>query len=317
MLFRSPIVSTTSTHFRSGYARCALYLNTSSGNFVKGNQFSGGAITSGWLTWRNFMTFSFASDSPIYLGFGQFSSQKYLGIGSLSSDGNGKVHLFKYDGTTKTSLASESGTSLLTNVLQKLDMQVINYGATATVNVYVDGVLVLTFTGDVTVTGMTDMDCVVFSFCQNANFFVSEVIVADEDTRAFSLVTMAGTGAGDTDAWTGAYTDCNPITINDANAVYTATAGLDEQFNITDLPSGTFSVKACLVAARAEKTSGSPIGTLKLGWKTGGTVNVDAGHSLTTAWACYERLALLNPVTATNWAQSDMNALQEEMQSAT
>lgn len=49
------------------------------------------------------------------------------------------------------------------------------------------------------------------------------------------------------------------------------------------------------IAARGEKTSGSPIGTLKLGWKTGGTVNVDAGHSLTTAWACYERLALLNP----------------------
>jgi hypothetical protein len=217
-------------------------------------------------------------------------------------------------------LASEAGASFVDTAIQYLIIQVISYGATATVNVWIDGVLVINFAGDVTVSGMTNMDCVVLGpqsgFGSGFSPVMSEVIVADEDIRTFSLFTQAGTGTGWDDLWTGAYTDCNPITINDANAVYTQTAGQDEAFALTSLPSGTFSVKAVLAAARAQKTSGSPIGTLKLGWYTSSTVAVDSGHALTSAWECYENLALLNPVTATNWTQSDIGSLQEDLQSA-
>jgi hypothetical protein len=310
-----PTVNTSGGNFRSGYTRCALQTVTSGP--AKGNQFSGGAITSAWFSCRAAILIGGANIG--IFGAGLYSSSgKGLYVACASTTSYFGIYT-SLDGITLTALATS--TTAHPGGTPKIDMQITSYGATATVNVYVNGALIVTFTGDVRVSGMTNFDCVSLPICNPSNpaqaAFISEVIVADEDTRTFSLVSMAGTGAGDTDDWTGAYTDCNPITINDANAVYTATAAKDEQFNITDLPSGTFSVKACLVAARAEKTSGSPIGTLKLGWKTGGTVNVDAGRSLTTAWATYERLALLNPVTATNWLQSEMNALQEDLQSAT
>jgi len=287
---------------------------------MKGNEFVGGAVTSAWITARQYWGIhNGTSVSKSIVGVGQFSSQKALVVGMNVSNPS-KVTLYKYDGTTYTDLADESGASWADNTLQKVDIHINNYGVSATVDVYVGGVLVISFNGDVTVSGMTNFNCCIagpYTGMGSQAFVVSEMIIADEDTRTFSLFTQAGTGTGWDDLWTGAYTDCNPITINDANSVYTQTAGQDEAFALTSLPSGTFSVKAVLAAARAQKTSGSPIGTLKLGWYTSSTVAVDSGHALTSAWECYENLALLNPVTASNWTQSDIGSLQEDLQSAT
>lgn len=198
-------------------------------------------------------------------------------------------------------------------------MYVASYGASATVTVYVGGVLVITYSGDVTVPGMTDFDCTIFGLGDGSAVnpdAVSEIVVADEDTRLFSLVAMAPNGAGGTDAWTGAYTDCNPITINDANAVYTNTVGQDEEFNLTDLPSGTFTIRAVKISARASKSAGATATKLKLGYGTNSSTDVGAAQSLTTAWACYERLDQQNPVTSNDWQQSEMNPLQVLMESA-
>ncbi|MGB8887110.1 MAG: hypothetical protein WCC87_10335 [Candidatus Korobacteraceae bacterium] len=309
-----PGVTTNTQYYRTGYARCALAV-PESGNAAKSNQFSGGAVTSAWVSWR--WANGGLNTSQRIGGVGQFSSQKSLVLGSGTSVNN-KLTLYKYDGTTLTALAAESGTSLLTYTIQRIDLQITSYGATATVNVYIDGVLVITFTGDVTVSGMTGFDCTVFGTYNNFGGIAafSEVIVADEDCRLFSLVTMAPNAAGDTDQWTGAYTDCNPITINDANAVYTNTTGEVEEFNLIDLPAGTFTIKAVKISARASISAGATATKLELGYKTNSTLSVGTAQSLTTAWACYERIDQQNPVTSNDWQQSEMNPLQVAMESS-
>jgi hypothetical protein len=162
------------------------------------------------------------------------------------------------------------------------------------------------------------MDCVVFGpAVYGAQFYVSEVAVATEDISAFRVKTQFTSASGDIDEWTGAYTDVNPVTINDSNSVYTNVVAKKELFNLNDLPAGVWTVRGCLLAARSVKTAGSSVGTEKLGWKTNSTEDVDAGHTLTTAQDCYERFAAQNPVTAADWQMSEINALQAMLESDT
>jgi hypothetical protein len=308
-------VANNGSGFRSSYARTAL--NCSSGvNTVSARSlaFSGGALTSFWLHAQ--LTLATGAQPYRAAGLAQTANGTASGlyVGNDSSTAS-KVALWKLDGSTWTELASESGASL-SSAPQAVDMQVTNFGATATVNVYVAGTLKITYSGSTAITGVSNLDCV--SLPGNSGVFVaSEIIVADADTRAMSLVTMAPNAAGDANNWTtGTYASINPTTINDANVIAVNTTGQDFQANCIDLPSGSFSVNAVKVAARAEVTAGSTPTSVKLGVKTGGTVNVDAGHTLTAAFTTYERLMTTNPVTSAAWLSSDMNALQMDLQSA-
>ena len=122
------------------------------------------------------------------------------------------------------------------------------------------------------------------------------------------LVTLALTGPGSTDAWTGAYGTINQTTISDTTPNYTASAAQDQQFNVTDPPSGIFDVKAVKIAARAAK-SGTPT-KIALGYNSGGTVAVGVAKALTTAYATYESLDLVNPVTGVAFTVAEITALQ-------
>jgi hypothetical protein len=195
----------------------------------------------------------------------------------------------------------------------RFDMQVENYGTDATVNVYLNGNLLITYTGDVTVSGVSSLEAAALSANGANDWEVSEVIVADSDTRNLSLVTMAPTAAGTTDQWTGAYSGVNETTLSTASPNSSTTSGQDQQYELTALPSGTFSVLAVKISAYAETASSE---NLKLGFNSGGTVGVDGGQALTTAWATYESLFPQNPVTAAAWLLSAMDSLQLDMRSA-
>ncbi len=288
------------------------------GNATKGNQFPCGLLTSAMMSWRGLFGNSLGVFGVAPAGgLGQFSSLSCLIVGAAAS--STAACLYKFDGTTMTLLASEAGTSLIVGQLQKIDLQCLNYGAEATVKVWVDGNLVITFTGDVTVGSMTGFDCCVFGVAINGSpYFFNEVIVGQglSDTRALRLATQPLAEDGDTDEWEGTYTDWNPVAIDDDNSVYTPTAAQDEQAKLGRL-TGVWNVLGVLGVVRSSMTDGSPVTTEKIGWKTNSTVNVDSGHALSTTWAAYERFAALNPVTGNPWQWSEINApLQIDIQSA-
>jgi hypothetical protein len=97
----------------------------------------------------------------------------------LNSAGNGgvfvgasttsatKTALYKWDGTTLTQLTTESGTSLPSSGLGVIDMQISNYGVSSTVNVYVNGVLVIAYSGSTAIAGIANLDCVALSSAGN------------------------------------------------------------------------------------------------------------------------------------------------------
>lgn len=304
------------TRFRPTYSRCSLN-NTSSTLAARSNAFPGGAVTSAWITFQQYNNGGGVNLKGI--AFGLSGTQKSLGVG-LSTASNTRLSLFKWDGTTRTQLAAESGNSIPSGTLVRIDMQVINYGATATVNVYVNGALVINFTGDVTLSGMTNFDCVTLLEDNTVSMYVSEIIVSDLDTRSLQgLATLALTGAGTTNSWTNpTFTNINAAAFVDTTPTNSNTAAQDNEYNVTDLPTGTFSVLAVKETIRAAVSSTPTATQIKMGYKNGASIAFGTGATKTpaAAYGSLEQMDATDPTTGNAWLQADMNALQVDFQSA-
>jgi hypothetical protein len=314
----SPTVNTSGGRFRTLFARCDV--TVPGAQTAKSVTFPGGQVTSCWLTFYLCVTGA-GGTSKRWLGLIQSGGVSGLWIGTSAASST-RLALIKYDGTTQTELAAESGNSVPTSggVNAKVDIQLVNYGASSTVNVYLSGIQLISYSGSTAITGVTGFDQIAM-FGDGASFgqAFSEFILADEDTRGFpGLMTMALTGAGTTDSWTGIFSTINQTVISDTTPNFTNTVTQDQQFNITDLTAGTFVIKAVKIAARMA-VSATPTATqVKLGYNSGGSVAFGTGATKTptTAYTTYDQLDATNPVTAAAWAQSDMNALQLDMRSA-
>jgi hypothetical protein len=313
-------VVTTGGRFRSGWARCAINMSQSTGSPAKSAPFSGGAVTSAWLSFQMYNQGPISNS--LFAGFGLSGTNKWLGVGSDSSNSN-RVALVKYDGSTRTQLAAEGGSSMAGSVLTRFDIQVTNYGTTATVNVYVNGVAILTFTGDVTVSGMTNFDSVFVMFWNNGGGGpgqYSEMFVADSDTRAVQgLQTLALTGAGTTNAWSNdTFSNINGISFSDSNPTYSNTAAQDQQYTVTTPTPVTYSVLAVSQSARLARPATATTSQVKLGYKNGATGAFGTGATKTpgVGFALATQIDQINPVTGVAFTQSDLASLQLDMQSA-
>lgn len=313
------VVETNATRYRAGYARCTVH-SVNSG-VCRSTPFAGGGVTSCWLSFR--VAYGQIATTPISIhaiGLGSSGTTKGLFLGVANVNNSQNLTLSKWDGSTYNELKVETGNSITSPTIHRIDMQLINYGLSATVNAYVDGGLILTYTGDVTLPGVSNFDCLILADGSNMAgqnvWFLSEIIVANEDTRGFvGLVTMALTGAGTTDQWTGLYSDINGITLSDANPNFTNTPNQNQQYNITDLPAGTFAIRAVKIAARSASGVGSGVSRLALGYNSGGTVAVGAAQSVPPGYTTFEQLDAINPVTGIAFQQSEMNPLQLNMRS--
>lgn len=309
----------TNGYFRSGFARASLWA-CGNGAISISNPFTGGAITSGWISFRA-SAWQYLQNNQRFVGFGKSGTGSAIFLGSDSGNSN-KMALWKYDGTTFTEIASETGTSYLnTGTVYKFDMQIISYGASATVNVYLNGGAspLFSYTGNVLAGSATTLDEVVLSGYANygSNYYenYSEIFVSDSDTRLLSLATLAPNAAGDLNQWTGAYTNINPATINDTSVVSDTTSGDTFECKLNSLPSGNFSILGVKVGARTAKY-GAGLTSIAVGVKTNATVSVPGATALGTAFTETETYYPINPVTSANWTSTEINALQINLKSA-
>jgi len=306
------VVDTTAGRFRSGYARSDIRSGNTTSAYS--NPFPGGGVTSGWLTVRAEMNCSGAVDG-LQFGLIQYSmAQKGLWIGTGAGC---QVALYKYDGSTKTKLATASNSPWVGNavVLARFDLQVVNYGTSATVNVFVNTTPVISYTGDITVSGVSNFDAVALGAGSVGNSIgYSEIIVANSDTRTMGLATLTPNAAGDINNWTGDYTQVSESAINDATLITDSNAGDNFECKMNSLPSGTFWIPMVVVKARAVKGV-SGLGSLSVGVKTNGTIIAPAPTAQQPYWSVTESYSQTNPVTSASWTQDDINALQINLQS--
>lgn len=224
-----------------------------------------------------------------------------LYLGSDHAD-NSKVALFKSDvGNNNQSacihLATESGNSLPFRTLFKADIQFINYGASATVNVYINTALVLTYFGNIASTGVTGLDTVVITAgLGGANVCgYSEFLVSTYDTRQASVQTLAVNTAGDLSQWTGIPSDVSEIFLNQTTSVYTGSSTQEEDFTVTPAVSGTLLVSSVNLCAWVQSPGVSSPSTIALGVRESG-VNYPGVNQMTNG-RTIERLLITNPAT--------------------
>ncbi len=308
-------VNTSAGTFRSGWARCSLNINEFS-TVTRGNPFNRGAQTSAWITCRYYPSAIYSGSAYALVGFGLSGTNSALVIGVGNS---GKTVLGTVSSGTFATLASEAGNSLsASNTLVKLDMQVTSYGATATVNIYVNGNLVINFSGNVAVAGMTNFDHVYVTSYEESSSF-SEFFVADSDTRALlGVQTLAPIGAGTTTQWSNnTYTNINGTSYSDANPTYVNTTAKDQEYTVTAPTPAVFSVIGVVQSARACIPSGSTPTALKLGYGSGGVGHFGTGASKspTVGFADYQQIDQINPITGVAWTAADLTGFQLDMQS--
>ena len=311
-----PVTSDTSgIYYRPAYARCAI--RPASTPMMKSDVFPGGAVTSCWMGVRIGMdNVGLIAGNAKLIGLGQSGTNSGLFLGTGVSVGN-KATIYKYDGVTTTALAAETGTTWAQGVW-RWDLQLINYGASGTINVYYGGSLLFTYTGDLSITGVTGFDSVFICDASNTwnHPMYSEIMVSDLDTRPYSLATSYPNGVGTHTDWTGAYTDIDEVTASTSDIVSAATAGLVSTYAMSDLPAGNDKVVAVAVKAQASCGATGPQ-NMDVAIRTNSTDVFGADTPLTDVVSTVAHIWNSNPYTNQKWQRAEVNAIEAGARSVT
>jgi hypothetical protein len=294
----SGTVANVAGNCRTGYGRAAISIG--SGGYVI--HALGADYTDIWLSFRKYSA-NWAAETVRFGGLMHSGGTKIAVVGGASS----YISIVKYDGATQTVLATGTTAPAIASHV-KFDLQVIDLdgGATTTVNLYIDGALYATYTGDLSALA-PHIDGV--SFASNGSCYLTEVIVADESTLRMSLVTLPPDGAVSSTWDGGAYTDVDEIIESTSDVLSSGTAAQEFLCDVGGLPAGTFDVRAVKVVARASKGTTGPT-QLSLGVEQGGTTEWDTAQALATSYAAYESWWTTNPDTAVAFTPTELETLR-------
>jgi hypothetical protein len=190
----------------------------------------------------------------------------------------------------------------------------INYVGAGAVKLYLAGVLVVNFSGDPRTDAATTLNRVDFASVGNGSnagnsCTWSEIIIADEDTRAMALWTLAPQAAGNTQSWTpNTLGNINKATINDGTLISTSTNNALSQWTTpTSAPAGNWDVKAIVQEARVEVGTTGP---QHFDWSLR-TASTDftggASNAPTTSFSNFNNFIwATNPNTSAAWAIGDI-----------
>lgn len=303
-------VDTNTVYFRSAYARCALVpANATTAYYQSGVPFSASAF---WFTGRHGASSGvFYNSNGLTLGFADASNIRRLRIRNAGGTSAGPWAIEKINAAgTVTQLGVNTLWQYAINGLDKLDI-FVNYSASGQFTVYLNGVQVFTFSGDVTTDGVTTLASVQLlgdGMGTSAGGW-SEVIVSDSDTRSMSLQTLAPVANGNThnfDTGSPAAANVNEVTLNDGTLDGSSVAGQIDEYTIPALVTGTFSILAVGVSARAIAGTTGPQ-HMDLGVRQASADYWSADKALTAAFANYQNWWTTDPSTSAAWASLPVN----------
>ena len=306
--------STSPSFYDATYSRGAFTITT---NSFLNSPVLASPKTSLWMHF--FIYFSTYSQSGSYypiFGFRDSLTSAWIGVG-IGSLPRG-FRFLSWDGASTFNTLFDSDTNLMVGGIRTatIDIQVSNYGSNGTINLFQNNLLLGSYTGDLTENGAVSLDQISFLSLSSSYFYgnISQMILADEDTRGMSLKTLAPNAAGDQNQWTGSYADVDDISLNDDDYIYTDAAAQNIQLGLTGMPTGTEKlVRQVKVTSRiAQPTGGLGI---KQGVKTNGAIHLGSEITPSVGFEHYSEIFNQNPETTSDWTASDINALQIALQS--
>jgi hypothetical protein len=198
-------------------------------------------------------------------------------------------------------------------------------GGTCTVKI--DGVQVISFTGDTKNAGTsTNIDAVRLSGSNIGGVYVDDVYVLNStgsapyntflgDVRINTLIpTAAGSDTGFSSSAGANYTTVDELPYSATDYVSATASGTRDLYTMGDI-TGSYSVLAVQNNLIAKKTDAG--GTaIKSAIKSGGTIYYGSNATLTANDALISDLRVTDPATATTWTTSGVNALEAGMEIA-
>jgi hypothetical protein len=306
-------VDTTSGHFRSSYARCALTINAGGNGYWQNSlAFSQSQF---WFSFRLFLEPNRTLSGAYLISLVSSDNIDRFRIRAVSNNSN-VFQFFKVDASgTQTQLGSNFTLATSGSAPDKWDL-FLNDAVAGQINLYLNvgtgPVQIFSFTGDTTTNSVSTIAWFRLFQCQNnAPAAFSEMIVSDSDTRSFSLQTFAAVANGNThnfDLGSPAASNVNKITNSDATLDGASVGGLIDQYTTGAVASGAFAVLGYGVAARAQCGFSAP-NNIDVGVRTGSTDYWSADQTLTTTWQnTYRNMWLTNPNTGNAWQTSEIGS---------
>ena len=198
----------------------------------------------------------------------------------------------------------------------QLDIQVVIHPITGVLNVWVNKVQLVSFTGD-TSTQNGSVDELHFRSASTSALFVSyvsEVIVADEDTLEMRMARLTPNAIGTHSGWTGVFGDIDEIDASESDNVDTNVIGQTFSSNVVDIPAAGagMSVLAVGIEGLLTRSVNTPVNDIQYLLRSGGadfnTANlaIPADGSLTPKTVLFNQ----NPLTTAAWTQVEVDALE-------
>jgi hypothetical protein len=229
---------------------------------------------------------------------------------SLSGDNNWQLQ-FK-NGASWANL----GAAFATNVdIQTLDFHIV-CATLGSFTVYVSGTQ-RALSGTVDLSGISGVAQVRGRTVHSTAY--SQIIVADEPTIGWKLMTVPMTGQGSTHTFTtGGFANIDETVYSDGDFIQSNTAAQVELFTGTPVGSFTgYTIRAVGVTARAKQSGAGPT-KMRLLLRAGGTT-YDNGSDITLdfGYGAYCAVWETNPSTAADFLSSEITALEYGVKSVT
>lgn len=226
-----------------------------------------------------------------------------------------ELQICSYDGSDLVTVAT--GTPLTQGSLVSVSIQIINYGDSTSINVWLDGQQVISASDlALNLNGTTTLDTIELLTTSNAWYsFWSEIIVATEDTRNLSVATLVPNSQGAHSEWTGDYTSIDEISESVADTISSATSNQLQTFGLSDLLETSDVVKAVIVSAKALVGETGPQ-NIQLMLRTNDTDYVSETKSLGGSYTTVQNIWTTNP-SGGSWSKEDVNSLEAGIKSIT
>lgn len=229
----------------------------------------------------------------------------------VERSGSGSVGTLQMKALISGSLANVGSPVTFDNASQQhVDLYIDGNNASGTATLFIAGTERTTDTADLS--SVTGIDEVRFYF----GSYVSQVVIADEPTIGFRVLTRYPAAAGTTSDWTGGASDVDEAVYDDADFCNTSTSDAVEQFTNTGPAIDGYSVRAVGVYARAKRGGTGP-SNLQLGLRASGTDYFSASKALSVGYSAYGEIWETNPATSAAWVNTAIDTLQPSIKAVT
>lgn len=317
-----PDVTTWTGMFRSANARCAVVMANGSTMYGGADSLDGYSGCDGYYSrpwddgeqtdfWATFRCAFYNGSGSVYDSYFFFfcnseSTTNKWGIWKVG----GKLWLRKeVAGTWSNIKSGENSDCVMSGNPNKFDVHVKYDDTEGEISIYYSGEIRLSYTGDTTLSGITGLDqCGFYGNYYYLHCALSEVIIADEDTRDMELVTLAPNASGESNTFsTGSYTDVDEVTLTKTDLIWADSDGEAILINLGSLSTERI-VRA--VKVNALGINGLSNFGLKAGIKTNSAIYSGETVLCEPGWKPAEALYQKNPATSNYFTSGEINSLQ-------